>query len=76
MIELIIGRFKMNEIKLALLYFLLMRIPCMLSKMSLTPDGGYRGIVVKIADNVAEERCDNIIDNLKVRQDYLILSTL
>ena len=49
----------------------------MLSKMSLTPDGGYRGIVVKIADNVAEERCENIINNLKVRQDYLIIvSTL
>jgi hypothetical protein len=30
------------------------------------PDGGYRNIVVKIADNVPEDLCFTFIQNLKV----------
>jgi hypothetical protein len=33
------------------------------------PDGGYRNIVVKIADNVPEDLCFTYIQNIKVTVD-------
>jgi hypothetical protein len=36
------------------------------SRISLDPDGGYRNIVIKIADNVPEDLCFTYIQNIKV----------
>ena len=36
------------------------------SRVYLTPDGGYKGIVVKIDSQVDQDHCQQIIDNLKV----------
>ena len=44
------------------------------SQISIDPDGGYKGIVIQIQKNVPEEKCPQILSNLKVRQ--LLLSTL
>lgn len=37
------------------------------SKISLEPDGGYSGIVIKISDEVNEDNCVDILKNLQVR---------
>ena len=38
-----------------------------LSRVYLTPDGGYKGIVVKIDKDVDPDHCHEIIKNVKVR---------
>ena len=38
------------------------------SKIKVEPDGGYSGIVIKIKDDVAEEECQELLTNLKVRR--------
>ena len=38
-----------------------------LSRVYLTPDGGYKGIVVKIDKDVDQDHCQEIINNVKVR---------
>ena len=46
-----------------------------ISRVHLTQDGGYKGIVVKIDTNVEEDGCTKIIENIKVRNDmplYLV----
>ena len=40
------------------------------SQISIDPDGGYKGIVIQIQKNVPEEKCPQILSNLKVRQDF------
>ena len=54
---------------LALLLLMLLSCSCMVSTLSrvyLAPDGGYKGIVVKIDRQVDQDHCEEIIDNLKV----------
>ena len=41
-----------------------------LSRVYLTPDGGYKGIVVKIDSQVDEDHCQDIIDNIKVSKNF------
>ena len=36
------------------------------SRISVEPDGGYSGIVIKISDEVSEDNCAEIIKNLQV----------
>ncbi len=38
------------------------------SKVAIESDGGYSGIVVRIADRVPEENCPLILANIKVRK--------
>ena len=38
-----------------------------MSRVHLTQDGGYNGIVVKIDTNVGMDGCTKIINNIKVR---------
>ena len=45
------------------------------SRISVEPDGGYSGIVVKIRDSVSEDQCSNILQNLKVRRKALEIQT-
>ena len=64
----VISRTK-NTMKVTLLVLLLSSF-CMLSTMSrvyLTPDGGYKGIVVRIDSQVDTDHCHQIISNVKVR---------
>ena len=42
------------------------------SRISVDPDGGYRNIVVKIADNVPEDLCFTFIQNIKVTSAPLL----
>ena len=37
-----------------------------LSRVYLAPDGGYKGIVVKIDKDVDQDHCQEIIKNVKV----------
>ena len=37
-----------------------------LSRVYLAPDGGYKGIVVKIDSQVDQDHCQEILDNVKV----------
>jgi hypothetical protein len=39
------------------------------SRISVEPDGGYSGIVVKVGDDVSEDHCAVIIANLQVRKN-------
>ncbi len=41
------------------------------AKITVEPDGGYTGIVFKISDDVPEESCADIIENLQVRPTFL-----
>ena len=36
------------------------------SRISVEPDGGYSGIVIKVSDEVSEDNCAEIIKNLQV----------
>ena len=57
------------KVKLSLLV-LLLSSSCMMSTLSrvyLTPDGGYVGIVVRIGNQVNQDNCHQIISNVKVR---------
>ena len=38
-----------------------------MSRVHLTPDGGYKGIVVKIDTDVGQDGCQEIINNVKVK---------
>ena len=38
------------------------------SQITIDPDGGYKGIIIKIDKNVPEENCPKILSNLKVRK--------
>ena len=38
------------------------------SRVSVEPDGGYSGVVIRIRDDVQEEKCAQIIRNLQVRE--------
>ena len=61
-----------NMHQFVLIIFLL-SISCMVSTLSrvyLTPDGGYKGIVVKIDSQVDEDHCQDIIDNIKVSKNF------
>ena len=37
------------------------------TRISISPDGGYNDIVIKIKQSVPEEHCLQILDGLKVR---------
>ena len=37
------------------------------SRISISPDGGYNDIVIKIKKSVPEERCQQILVGIKVR---------
>ena len=53
------------------LLVLLLSSSCMVSTLSrvyLTPDGGYKGIVVRIDSQVDQDHCHEIIENVKVRK--------
>ena len=54
---------------------LFMTIPCLLhstmSKVHLTQDGGYEGIVVRIDTGVNEEMCQEVLDGVKVRYGHI-----
>ena len=55
-----------------LLIIFMLSISCIVSTLSrvyLTPDGGYKGIVVKIDSQVDEDHCQDIIENIKVTND-------
>ena len=55
--------------KLSLL-LLLLSSSCRVSTLSRvykTPDGGYKGIVVRIDKDVNQDHCQEIIKNLKVQ---------
>ena len=39
------------------------------TRIAVTPDGGYKNIVVKIGEDVNEEDCKEIIDRVKVSGD-------
>jgi len=45
------------------------------SRITLDPDGGYTGIVVKISDEVNDEHCTEIIENFQVRTPFLKKNT-
>ena len=57
----------MAGMKLSLLLLLLM-LSSSMSRVYLTPGGGYQGIVVKIDSKAAEEDCQKIIESIKVKQ--------
>jgi len=42
------------------------------SRVTLEPDGGYTGIVVKISDEVNDEYCSEIIENFQVKKYFHI----
>jgi hypothetical protein len=42
------------------------------SRISVEPDGGYSGIVVKISDEVSEDSCADILKNFQVGIDLMI----
>ncbi len=60
---------KMMAVSTAFLHLLLLCLPVSGadSKVSLSSDGGYGGIVVKVGREVPEEKCQDILQNLKVR---------
>ena len=39
------------------------------TRIAVTPDGGYKNIVVKIGEEVNEDDCKEIIDRVKVSAD-------
>ena len=43
------------------------------SRIAVTPDGGYKNIVVKIDDRANEDDCPVIIKNIKVRRQIIIM---
>ena len=53
-----------------LLILVMVSRSCMVSTLSrvyLAPDGGYKGIVVKIAGDIDHDKVDDLIKNIKVR---------
>ena len=44
-----------------------------LSMVYITPDGGYKGIVVRIDSEVDQDHCQEIIKNIKVRIVNLLI---
>ena len=46
--------------------FITLGVVISISLVHITQDGGYKGIVVRIDSNVREEKCNNIIRNIKV----------
>ena len=64
--------------KLSLL-LLLLSSSCLVSTLSrvhLTPDGGYKGIVVRIDKDVDQDHCHEIIKNIKVRIVNLLINCI
>ena len=43
------------------------------AKITVEPDGGYTGIVFKISDDVPEESCADIIENLQVSLTFFLI---
>ena len=44
------------------------------SRISISPDGGYNDIVIKIKKSVPEDSCREILDGIKVRfSNYLFI---
>ena len=39
-------------------------------RIRLARDGGYRGLVVNVGDDVPEEECAVLVDRIKVRQSH------
>ncbi len=50
------------------LTFLMWQMALSQSRIRIDDDGGYRGIVVRIGNQVPEEDCKQILQNIKVRQ--------
>ncbi len=46
------------------------------SGLKVDPDGGYNGLVIKIGDEVPEEACPQILENLKVRNNSTDVSSI
>ena len=55
------------------LTFLMWQMALSQSRIRIDDDGGYRGIVVRIGNQVPEEDCKQILQNIKVRQQWHIL---
>jgi hypothetical protein len=55
-----------------LLCFCVTLVASAVSRISVEPDGGYSGIVVKISDEVSEDSCADILKNFQVGIDLVI----
>ena len=55
--------------------FLILTIPCLvhstMSRVHLTQDGGYKGIVVRIGKDVREEMCQEVVTAVKVNIGWI-----
>ena len=62
-----------NKLSLVVLLVSSSCISSTLSMVYLTPDGGYKGIVVRIDSEVDQDHCQEIIKNIKVRIVNLLI---
>ena len=57
--------------------FLFLAVPSLvhttMSRVHLTQDGGYKGIVVRIGTDVREERCQEVLERIKVGLGSILL---
>ena len=55
--------------------FLFLTVPCLvistMSRVHLTQDGGYKGIVVRIGKDVREEMCQEVVTAVKVNNGWI-----
>ena len=73
-----------KQINLMSVFLLILSSSCLLSTQSrvyMDTHGGYKGVVVRIDDDIEQDNCKEIIDNVKVNhfdcknQQYLSISS-
>ena len=58
-----------KKINVMSVFLLILSSSCLLSTQSrvyMDTDGGYKGVVVRIDDDIEQDNCKEIIDNVKV----------
>ena len=58
-----------KQINVMSVFLLILSSSCLLSTQSrvyMDTDGGYKGVVVRIDDDIEQDNCKEIIDNVKV----------
>ena len=58
-----------DQLTLLLVAWLVGWIHC--SRITVDSDGGYRNVVIKIADNVPEDLCFTLLQNIKVSKHLI-----